>query len=142
MRALSEQRAVIDSLRTRAGLLLSSAAVTTSFLGGQAIHGSRVGVLAWLGLLDFAAVAALVIATLRPRAFEFSTHPGEIAHRTATAGGMPSATALYEALTARLHGGLARNRIVLGRLAALLQLAGSLLALEVVLWIVAIALIP
>jgi hypothetical protein len=33
VRALSEQQAVIDSFRSRAGLLLSSTAITTSFLG-------------------------------------------------------------------------------------------------------------
>ena len=35
VRALSEQQGVIDSLRTRAGILLSAAAITTSFLGAR-----------------------------------------------------------------------------------------------------------
>lgn len=39
VRALSEQQAAIDSFRTRAGLLLSAAAITTSFLGAQALDG-------------------------------------------------------------------------------------------------------
>jgi hypothetical protein len=138
VRALSEQHAVIDSLRTRAGLLLSSAAVTTSFLAGQAIHGGRVSALAWLALLDFAAVAALVIATLQPRHWEFSAYPDETISTHLAASGR-SATELYKTLTARLERGLARNGRALGRLAALVQLAGSLLALEVFIWIGGIA---
>lgn len=137
VRALSEQLRVIDSLRTRAGLLLSSAAVTTSFLAGQAIHGGRVGLFSWFALLDFATVAALVIATLRPRPWELGLDPYETinAHLAAQE---PSAAELYKALTARLQKGRARNRDAFERLAALLQFAGSLLALEVILWIVAL----
>lgn len=37
VRALSEQQGAIESFRTRAGLLLSAAAITTSFLGAQAL---------------------------------------------------------------------------------------------------------
>jgi hypothetical protein len=37
VRALSQQHEMIDSLRTRAGLLLPAAAITTSFLGAQAL---------------------------------------------------------------------------------------------------------
>ena len=132
VRALSEQHGVIESLRTRAGLLLSSAAVATSFLGGQAIHGGRVGIFGLLALLDFAAVAALIVATLRPHRWEFSAHPGDTIDAYRTAGGEPSPAELYEALTVRLQRGLAKNRDVFEHLAVLLQLAGSLLALEVI----------
>lgn len=41
VRALSEQQAVIDSFRNRAGMLFSAAAIATSFLGGQALHGGN-----------------------------------------------------------------------------------------------------
>ena len=139
VRALSEQHGVIDSLRTRAGLLLSSAAVTTSFLAGQAIHDGRVGVFAWLALLDFTVVAALVIATLQPRRWELRTYPEETITAQLSADSDGSPTELYEALTMRLHRSLGANRAVLEQLAALLQVAGALLAVEVVVWILAIA---
>ncbi|MBS1880741.1 MAG: hypothetical protein JST31_14615 [Actinobacteria bacterium] len=51
MRELSEQHGAIDSLRTRAGLLLSSAAVTTSFLAAQALQGDKSNAFVWLALL-------------------------------------------------------------------------------------------
>jgi hypothetical protein len=39
VRALSEQQAVVDNLRSRAGVLFSTAAITTSFLGARASQG-------------------------------------------------------------------------------------------------------
>ncbi|HET9677798.1 MAG TPA: hypothetical protein VFP21_09875, partial [Solirubrobacterales bacterium] len=53
VRALSEQQAVIDSFRTRAGHLFSVAAVTTSFLGAQAFQGGDTNPVSWLALLCF-----------------------------------------------------------------------------------------
>ena len=41
VRALAEQQGAIESFRTRAGLLLSAAAITTSFLGAQALDGGQ-----------------------------------------------------------------------------------------------------
>lgn len=84
VRALSEQQGVIDSFRSRAGLLLSAAAITTSFLGSQALDGENTHWTAWLAMAAFAGVAA-------------------------------------------------------GSLVVYFQIAGSLLAIEVVIWIMAIA---
>ena len=41
--AVSTQQAVIDAFRSRAGLLLSGAAIATSFLGGQALRSGDPG---------------------------------------------------------------------------------------------------
>jgi len=62
VRALSEQQAAIESVRTRAGLLLSAAAVTTSFLGAQALQSGSSTFFSWLALLAFVAVAATSLA--------------------------------------------------------------------------------
>lgn len=138
VRALSEQHAVIDSFRTRAGLLLSSAAVTTSFLAAQALRSDRTSAFAWLALLTFAAVALLALATLQPRRWEVSAHPNEMTAYLA-AKHKASPGELYEVLTLRLRRAHTENRDVLGYLAILLQVASSLLATEVVFWILAIA---
>jgi len=50
VRALSQQQSTIDSLRTRAGLLLSAAAITTSFLGAQALNDGDPSAVSWLAL--------------------------------------------------------------------------------------------
>lgn len=108
VRALSEQQAEIDSFRTRGGMLLSAAAITTSFLGAQTLQGGGSSPFAWLALIDFVAVAAVSLAILWPYRWEF--------------------TASY-----------LRNRRGLNLLAFLFQVATSLLASEIVLWIIAIA---
>lgn len=77
IRALSEQQAVIDSFRTRAGLLLSSTALTTSFLGGRSFEGGLVAT-SWLALIAFVGVAALSLAILWPRSWEFTANPHEV----------------------------------------------------------------
>lgn len=41
VRALAEQQAKVDSFRSRAGLLLSTTAITTSFLGAQSFDGGN-----------------------------------------------------------------------------------------------------
>jgi hypothetical protein len=54
VRALSEQQAVIDSFRTRSGLLLSGAAIATSFLG-QASLDRGTTFFTWLAIALFVA---------------------------------------------------------------------------------------
>jgi hypothetical protein len=64
VRALSEQQNVIDSLRNRAGILLSAAAITTSFLGAQALDGGDSGPAVWLAMSGFVSVALASLAIL------------------------------------------------------------------------------
>jgi hypothetical protein len=76
VRALSEQQIVIDSYRARAGLLLSTGAVTTSFLGAPALQGA--GLFSWLALAGFVAMAAALLAVLWPRKWEIATSPRDV----------------------------------------------------------------
>jgi hypothetical protein len=138
VRALSEQHAVVESIRTRAGLTLSSAAVTTSFLAGQAIRGGRIGVFGWLALVAFATVAMLGLAALRPRRWEVGTLPNDAIGTSAGASSQVTPCELHEILRFDLVRAYKRNRNAAERLAILLQLASLLLSAEVVLWIVAI----
>jgi hypothetical protein len=77
VRALSDQQAEIDSFRTRGGMLLSAAAITTSFLGAQALEGGKSSVPVWLALMTFGGVAALSLALLWP--YEWQVTALEIA---------------------------------------------------------------
>src|SRR3954447_12527796 len=67
VRALDEQRASLDELRSRTGPLLTAAAVTASFLGAQAIseHGLTVWVV--LALVAFGGSVLASLAVLLPR---------------------------------------------------------------------------
>jgi len=139
VRALSEQQAAIESVRTRAGLLLSAAAVTTSFLGAEALRGGGSNFWSWLALLCFVAVAATSLAILWPRAWEFAAFPiGVVGGRFESAED-GQIGALYRDLSLRIHGSYLENHLALKHLAAFFQVASALLTIEVILWVAAIA---
>ncbi len=71
----SQQQSMIDSLRTRAGLLLSAAAITTSFLGAQALNDGGPSVATWLALSSFVSLSIAVLAILWPHRLEFTANP-------------------------------------------------------------------
>ena len=120
VRALSEQQVTIDSLRARAGLLFSAAAVTTSFLGAEALRGSSLGFSSWLALFSFLAMAATSLAILWPRKWEVAED-------------------LHRDLSLHMHRSYLKNHEGLEQLIVFLRLASGLLTLEVVFWIAAIA---
>lgn len=139
VRALSEQQAVIESVRTRAGLVSSVAAITTSFLGAQAFQNDNPSPASWLALLCFIAVAAAALAILWPRRWEGAANPRELIKSYIESPETAPVDRLYRDLSIFLHGSYLENREGLERLAVFLQVASALLALEVALWIVAIA---
>jgi hypothetical protein len=63
VRSLARQEAQLDAMRSRAGILLSAAAIATSFLGGAALSDHRPDGWTWLAIASFAglAISALVI---------------------------------------------------------------------------------
>ena len=65
LRALNLQRESLEALRTRAGILLSAGAVSTSFLGGATL---RETVRAWFATGLFVVFGALVLRVLWPQA--------------------------------------------------------------------------
>lgn len=98
VRALSEQQAEIDSFRTRGGMLLSAAAVTTSFLGARTLQGSDSSALIWLALLAFGGVGALSLALLWPHKWQVTMDPHVIVKAYIEAEHPAATTALYREL--------------------------------------------
>ena len=139
VRALSEQQAVVESFRTRAGLLFSTAAVTTSFLGAQAFRSGGPTIASWLALICFIAVAAAALAVLWPQPWEGAASPREVIDAYMDVSGVAPVEELHRDLSISLHRSYIENRVGLRQLAALLQLASGFLAVEVALWIVALA---
>jgi hypothetical protein len=113
VRALSDQRLEIDSVHSRTGLLLSVAAVATSFLGAQALEGGSLSPMSWLALAGFIATALVSLAILLPYQGEFSADAREVIETYIEA---------------------------LDRLATLFQAACGLLTIEMIFWILSIAL--
>jgi hypothetical protein len=74
VRALSQQQSVIDSFRTRAGLVLSAAAITMSFLGAQALRAGGPNAATWIALGSFFLVDVAALAILWPRSWEFTAN--------------------------------------------------------------------
>ncbi len=110
VRALVDQQAVIESFRTRAGLLFSAAAVTTSFLGAQAFTGGDSNLTSWLALLCFIAVAGASLAILWPRRWEGAASPREVIKAYVESGQLASVGELHRDLAICLHGSYVENR--------------------------------
>jgi hypothetical protein len=66
-------------VRANAGILLSAAAIATSFLGGAAIRDGHLTILAWVAIALFAALCACTFAILWPRDdWEFVAGPRRV----------------------------------------------------------------
>lgn len=139
VRALSEQQAAIDSFRNRAGLLLSAGAVTTSFLGAQALASGSANPFSWLALISFVGVAATSLAILWPRPWDATANPRDVIKGYIESPDPVSIEELHRELALHMRGSYLDNREGLRRLIVLFQVASVLLAVEVSLWIITIA---
>jgi hypothetical protein len=138
VRALAEQQAAIDSFRSRAGLLFSAAAITTSFLGAQALRGNP-SPFSWLALLGFVGVAVAFLALFWPRKWEMTASPREVIETYIEPAAPASIEDLYRDLSFHMGRSYVKNHEGLERLFVFFQIANVLLVIEVVLWITAIA---
>jgi hypothetical protein len=139
VRALSEQQVAIDSVRSRTGLLLSAAAVTTSFLGAQALKVGDPTPAAWLAMAGFAGVSLASLAILWPRRWEFFTGPAEIIDTYIEADEPARVELVHRDLSIHMLSSYNDNKVGLGQLALFFQIGSCLLTVEVVLWIISIA---
>ena len=138
-RALSEQLSLIDSFRTRAGLLLSAAAITTSVLGAQALDHGPIGYVAWAALASFFAVAVLSLAILWPRPRELGADSMKIIEECVGMDEPKWVGDVHRALALRVQRSCETNQRDLVQMAILFEVVGGLLAIEILAWIMAIA---
>jgi hypothetical protein len=54
-------------LRTRSGILIAAAAITTSFFGGRVLSDGDVAIAGWIAIACFGVAGACVLAILWPR---------------------------------------------------------------------------
>ncbi|HET7416248.1 MAG TPA: hypothetical protein VFJ61_01285 [Solirubrobacterales bacterium] len=139
VRALSEQAAVVDGLRSRAGVLFSAAAITTSFLGARAVQDAHWSPFSWLALATFVGVAAAFLAILWPRRWEVAANPNIVVKAYIESEEPISIEDLHRELSFHLYGSYLENRPALERLVVYFQIANVLFAVELVLWIAAVA---
>lgn len=139
VRGLAEQQRVVESFRTRAGLLFSAATITASFLGARALRGGSANLASWLALLCFVAVAIASLAILWPRRWEGAASPRDVIETYIESAEPTSIANLHRDLSLHMYSSYLENREGIQQFAALLQISSGLLTLEVVLWIAAIA---
>jgi hypothetical protein len=139
VRALSQQQSMIDSLRTRAGLLLSAAAITTSFLGAQALNDGQSSLMTWLALASFVGLSIVALAILWPHRLEFTANPANVIESYIETEEPLSVAEIHRDLSLHMHASYADNLAGQKQLALRFRVAGVLLTAEVVLWIVDLA---
>ncbi len=140
VRTLSDQQKNLDDLRSRAGILLSAASISTSFLGGIAIVRSGLGPWAWAAIASFVAAALLISLTLLPTSWRFEVDVAELladyveSDSPADLDEMQRSLALYRQDTFDLNAGR------LARLFLALRIGCLFLVVEVVSWLLDLAL--
>jgi hypothetical protein len=139
--ALGDQEAVVSELRSRSGVLIASAAITTSFLGRPALEEPVLHLAAWIAIGCFAGLGASVLLILWPRRdWTFAVNARElIATYIEPPDGEPLALPLiHRDLALHMTDSTARNRDTLRRLFIAFRVGAVLLVLEVLAWIVSL----
>jgi hypothetical protein len=148
VRAIDKQAAALDGLRARAGTLLSAAAVSTAFLGGQALarnqslrlvsgqphFESRLDWLAWLAIGSFVAVGALCVLILLGGRWRFALSARLLLEDHVDVEERNSPHQLHRFLAMTLEANWDRNELKTKRLYWYFRFAAICLAAEVLIW--------
>ena len=133
--ALEQQRHALETLRGRAGTLLTGATLTTSFLGGRVVESGELRATSWVALGCFLVVGLVSLATLWPQRGLDTT-----ARLPLTFGDHSrSIVTVHEALARYMHVAYDRNERHLQRIATYLRGGMIMLAFEVILWVADLA---
>jgi hypothetical protein len=139
-RALDQQERAVAQLSTRAGFLISAAAVVTSVLGGPALAHTNVDAAAWGAIGAFVALTGAVLAVLRPRqTWEFALHPAPLIEVLVDSASGPGPLDLRRELALHMGASIDHNAREIGTLTKTFHIASVLLAVEIVAWVVSIA---
>lgn len=139
-RALDEQERAVVELRSRAGQLIAAAAITTSFFGGQALHG-RIHAFGWAAIRCFVGLSLSVLAILWPRRdWEFVLSPAQFigTYVEPEEGDPLGLPAVHRDLALHMGHSADLNRAQFGWLTGAFRLGAILLVAEVVAWVVAL----
>jgi hypothetical protein len=140
VRALSQQETALDNFRTRAGIVLSAAAIATSFLGGEALADNHLGVWSWVAIALFAGVGTFTITMLWPRKdWEFAAQPRRLIATYVETDHPLALDEIHRDLALHMEDSYEENARRLQRLMLAFRWASILLAAEVAAWIVDIA---
>ena len=140
VRGLSQQQAALDNFRTRAGILISAAAIATSFLGGEALADDGFTVASWIAVALFAAVGTAAMFVLWPRKdWEFLAGPRRLIATYIEAAEPLPLDEIHRDLALHMENSYDDNARRLQRLILAFRWAAILLAAEVVAWVIDVA---
>jgi hypothetical protein len=136
VRALVQQQGVLDSLHTRAALVLSAAAITSSLFATQVLRHGSPSCLTWNALVAFVVVGVATLYVLWPRhGWRFSNNVPKLLSEwvdkdDASINVMRREVAVFN------QGAYFDNQELLGRIHLAFQVASAALGVEVVLWLI------
>jgi hypothetical protein len=137
VRALDDQRDLVESVRVRAGMLVSAASVATAFLAGLA-KAEREGLttLGWWATAQFALVVILALLILWPtRRWIIRPNAKKLIRDYLEVEPAASLDEMRRDLALHMENWIEGNSIKLRRLFIMYQLASVALGAEVLLWI-------
>jgi hypothetical protein len=138
VRGLAHLQSQFDAIRSRAGILLSAAAIVTSFLGGRALQGDGPAAWTWIAIACFAGLAAGALVILWPRPEPSSASPRTIISLYLEAGRSWAVWAIHRELALHMDRAYEATRVHLDRAIRAFRVASLLLALEVLAWVVSL----
>jgi hypothetical protein len=136
-RALDAQERAVNELRSRAGVLVAAAAITTSFFGSRALTGGPLTVAGWIAIAAFALVAGIVLAVLWPwRDWAFSATPQNVIATYIETSDPVTLVVIHRDMALHRSASWLSNARLLGRLYWALRAGLALVAAEVAAWVV------
>lgn len=139
LRGLVQQQGLVESLNNRAGSLIFATAFASSLLGGTALA-NGLGTWDWVALTLLFGVGALIVFMLWPYYnYTFRFDPRDLLKEYVDNDAGISMSEMHRALALRIEADRANNWRIIQRLRVALQLALTLLLLEMLAWLFAIA---
>jgi hypothetical protein len=134
VRALEARRDALESLRSRAGVILSGAAIASSLFGSRTV-GAGLSAFGWIAVLAFGGLTVALLAVLWPRAeWQDATLPSrllgiDIEVRNPLSGGL-----IKRHLALQMEAVYHENTKLYEELARWFRAAATLLAVEASAW--------
>lgn len=138
IRGLEEQQAVVNNLGTRAGVLISGAAIATSFLGGQALTDGSATCWSWVAIGCFGGLAVMTLIILAPRRSLALTSSAALVDALDNDPTLDDQQ-VHRDLAVLLEEAFDRTQSRIRRLSLAFGVASLLLVLEIAAWVVDLA---
>jgi hypothetical protein len=135
VRALSRRRDALESLRARAGVVLSGAAIASSLFGGRAAQ-AGLGGFGWLAVVAFAALGLALLLILWPRTeWQETSLPSQLIGSDIEVEEPLPLRLIHRDLAIDMEGVYMESVALYGRLARYFRIAAILLNVEVLAWV-------